>query len=216
MATPGLAPSTQPRMRSQRRSRHGATARSPSSAPTSKQSSVPTGGRTRFPEHPSRFTWNAGPEPPPSRPPAGADGAGLLWFVDGEHWTATAVCHELGHVASGSGHDAPFRNALVELWRRECGFPPLRNCAPSSTAGYPPPDTTQPLGEVRVEPSHPVDSQPVWNGERTRTSPHIVGAIPMLGDRNRWRHRRVGSATSMACSVRPGRQCAPHTLRGPP
>ena len=26
------------------------------------------------------------------------DGAGILWFVDGEHWTATAVCHELGHV----------------------------------------------------------------------------------------------------------------------
>ena len=51
------------------------------------------------------------------------DGAGILWFVDGEHWMATAVCHELGHVASGSGHDAPFRNALVELWRRECGFP---------------------------------------------------------------------------------------------
>ena len=50
------------------------------------------------------------------------DGAGILWFVDGEHWNASAVCHELAHVASNSGHDARFRDALVTLWRRECGF----------------------------------------------------------------------------------------------
>ena len=50
------------------------------------------------------------------------DGAGILWFVDGEHWTAAAVCHELAHVASDSGHDARFRVALVALWQRECGF----------------------------------------------------------------------------------------------
>ena len=50
------------------------------------------------------------------------DGAGILWFVDGEHWTAGAVCHELAHIASGSGHDDRFWLALVALWRRECGF----------------------------------------------------------------------------------------------
>ena len=50
------------------------------------------------------------------------DGAGIVWFVDGQHWNATAVCHELAHVASDSGHDALFREALVALWRRECGF----------------------------------------------------------------------------------------------
>lgn len=51
-----------------------------------------------------------------------SDGAGILWFVDGEHWTAAVVCHELAHVASGSGHDAAFRTALLQLWRRELGF----------------------------------------------------------------------------------------------
>lgn len=49
--------------------------------------------------------------------------AGILWFVDGEHWTAAVVCHELAHVATGHDHDARFRQALVRLWRRECGFP---------------------------------------------------------------------------------------------
>ena len=52
-----------------------------------------------------------------------ADGAGIVWIVDGEHWNAGVVCHELAHVASGSGHDAGFRTALLALWRRECGFP---------------------------------------------------------------------------------------------
>lgn len=51
-----------------------------------------------------------------------SEGAGILWFVDGEHWTSSVVCHELAHVASGSGHDARFRQALLALWRRECGF----------------------------------------------------------------------------------------------
>ena len=52
-----------------------------------------------------------------------ADGAGIVWIVDGEHWNAGVVCHEPAHVASGSGHDAGFRTALLALWRRECGFP---------------------------------------------------------------------------------------------
>lgn len=50
------------------------------------------------------------------------DGSGILWFVDGQHWNTAAVCHELAHVASDSGHDGRFREALVALWRRECGF----------------------------------------------------------------------------------------------
>ena len=213
---PGLAPSTRPRMLPQRRSQPGATARSPSSAPTSKQSCARTGGRTLFPEHPSRFTWNAGPEPPPSQPPAGAtvpESCGLSTVSTGRQRrcaTSSATSRPV------PGTTPRFETRWSSSGDGSAASPPLRNCAPSSTAGYPPPDTTQPLGEVRVEPSHPVDSQPVWNGERTRTSPHIARAIPIVGDRNRWRHRRVGSATSMACSVRPGRQCAPHTLRGPP
>lgn len=51
-----------------------------------------------------------------------ADGAGILWFVDGEHWNGAVVCHELAHVASSSGHDDRFRQALLALWQRECGF----------------------------------------------------------------------------------------------
>lgn len=50
------------------------------------------------------------------------DGTGVLWFVDGHHWSADVVCHELAHLATDSGHDAAFRAALVKLWRMECGF----------------------------------------------------------------------------------------------
>lgn len=59
------------------------------------------------------------------------DGTGVLWFVDGHHWSADVVCHELAHLATDSGHDAAFRAALVKLWRMEAVFTPPANSGPS-------------------------------------------------------------------------------------
>lgn len=52
------------------------------------------------------------------------DGAALIAVVDGRHWSADVVLHELAHVAAGhaAGHGHAFRAALAELWRHEAGF----------------------------------------------------------------------------------------------
>ena len=56
------------------------------------------------------------------------DGTGVLWFVDGHHWSADVVCHELAHLATDSGHDAAFRAAYARQVRRVLGpdIPPER------------------------------------------------------------------------------------------
>jgi putative metallohydrolase (TIGR04338 family) len=45
-------------------------------------------------------------------------------IVDGRHWDAGVVLHELAHIAAGhdAGHGPVFRSALIALWRREAGI----------------------------------------------------------------------------------------------
>jgi hypothetical protein len=110
-------------MRSQRRSRHGATERF---ADLRAHVDAIVSSDWWADTFPSSTHRDARRTPIPHRHVLGrlpADGAGIVWIVDGEHWNAGVVCHELAHVASGSGHDAGFRTALLALWRRECGFP---------------------------------------------------------------------------------------------
>lgn len=44
---------------------------------------------------------------------------GIIWLINGVHWTTAVLCHELAHLASDSGHDAQFQRALLALWRQE-------------------------------------------------------------------------------------------------
>lgn len=50
--------------------------------------------------------------------------AAVIAIVDGHHWDAQVVLHELAHLAAGRGaaHGKRFRRALVELWRHEAGI----------------------------------------------------------------------------------------------
>lgn len=50
--------------------------------------------------------------------------AAVVAIIDGRHWSADVVLHELAHLAAGLGadHGHRFRAALAELWRREAGI----------------------------------------------------------------------------------------------